>query len=89
MYEPSSQHADLMALTAYALRGVPTLEPGVTLEVRDPQLHKVEASKSWDGAGFPEVAGFHLLRVETPSTHMRINGHPVHATRGVQRASRR
>jgi len=87
----ADQHADLMALTVYALRGVPTLEAGTTLEVREPQLMRIEATRFWeaDGGGGgspPPVSGFHLMRVETPTTHLRINGHAVHtATRGTRR----
>ena len=90
----ADQNADLMALTAYALRGVPTLEPGTTLELREPQLLRVEVSKTWEGASAdhgsglaasPPIAGFHLLRIESPSAQMRINGHPVHAVRGGPR----
>jgi len=83
----ADQNADVLALTSYALRGLPLLEPGMTLEVREPQLLRIEATKAWDasgaagGGGGGEIAGFHLLRVETPSAQMRINGHPVHAVR--------
>ena len=83
----ADQNADLMALTAYALRGVPPLEPGTTLELREPQLLRVEVSKTWEGAS-PDhgaITGFHLLRIESPSAQMRINGHPVHAVRGGPR----
>ena len=77
------QAGDLVALTTYALRGLATLDAGTTLEVIDPQLLRVEVTKSWgdaaddaspahaDGNPTP-VVGFHLLRVETPSTQMRM-----------------
>ena len=73
----ADQNADLMALTLYGLRGLPPLEPGVTLELREPQLRRVEVAKTWEAAAPP--IGFHLLRLETPATHLRINGHPVQA----------
>ena len=80
---------DLMALTIYALRGVPTLEAGTTLEIRDPQLLQIEATKFWERApdGTPAAsAGYHLLRVENPGASLRINGHPVGAKRPASAA---
>lgn len=67
----------LMALSLYALRGVALLDPGTTLELRDPVLAKIEVAKTWeapsaDGDSPPPVAGYHLLRIETPSTQLRI-----------------
>ena len=62
----------LMALTVYAVRGLPNFEAGSTLEVHEPMLHRIEASASWE----PETpaAGFHLLHVEQPASQLRIDG---------------
>ena len=72
----------LMALTLYAVRGLPVLEAGATLEIREPFLVRIEASPFWQepasdaiatGAKAP-VAGYNLLRVERPTTQLRIDG---------------
>ena len=85
-------HESLMAMTIYEMRGVPPIGAGATLEVRDPMLVRVEASRSWEAsdgdAAAPapapppdadgrSVAGFHLLRVEKPHVQLRVNGHPI------------
>lgn len=65
----------LMALSVYGLRGVPMLEQGTTLELRDPSLMKVEAANIWEspsGDTPAAVAAYHLLRIETPASQMRI-----------------
>jgi len=70
----------LMAVALYALRGINALEAGTTLEIREPTLLKVEASKFWEDtpAGMqPPTAGYHLLRVEQPTTQLRIDGQAV------------
>lgn len=67
----------LMGLSLYSMRGVNTLDPGTTLELREPSLHRIAVTKSWetppDGAATP-LAGFHLLRIEQPATQLRVNG---------------
>ena len=72
-----------MAVTIYALRGVAPFEPGTTLELREPQLLRIEASKFWAKGvdGKPLTAGFHLLRIESPSTHLKVNGHGLQPVR--------
>jgi len=78
---------DLMAVTLYALRGIAPLETGTTLEIREPTLLKVEATKFWEpneGVSTP-TAGYHLLRVEQPTTQLRIDGQAV---RPMRRAAR-
>jgi hypothetical protein len=63
----------------------------MTWQVREPQLMRIEATRFWEAHGGgegspPPVSGFHLMRVETPTTHLRINGHAVHtASRGTRR----
>ena len=47
---------NLMALSLYALRGVPPLEAGTALEVREPHLMRVEASKFWERQGAAAAA---------------------------------
>ena len=84
---------NLMALSLYALRGVPPLEAGTSLEVREPQLMRVEASKFWErhgtdadatgAGGEPPVqqAGYHLMRVDHPTVQLRIDGQAVRPMR--------
>lgn len=75
--------AHVMALSVYQLQHAP-LEPGVTLEIKEPQLVRVEASRDWEGplgGGAPPVAGYHLLRVEVPATQMTIDGQPLRPIR--------
>ena len=76
---------DLMALTVYALRGVATLDAGTTLEITEPHLMKIEATRFWEATAAEGAshasAGFHLLRVEDPAATMRINGHPLRPSR--------
>jgi hypothetical protein len=64
------------------VRGLPVLEAGATLEIREPVLVRIEASPFWQepasdatatGAKAP-VAGYNLLRVERPTTQLRIDG---------------
>ena len=68
---------DVMALALYEMRGAPPLEAGTTLELREPTLAKVEASAFWEEGDAAAPAGFHLLRVERPHLHLRVNGHKV------------
>lgn len=79
----ADQQAHVMALSVYQL-SVGPLEPGTTLEVKDPQLVRIEAARDWeaplDGGEYP-VAGYHLLRVEVPSAQMRIDGQPLRPIR--------
>ena len=70
-------NGDLMALTLYEMRGVPPLEAGTTLELREPVLVKIEATQPWVAADVRATAGFHLLRVEHPLTQVRINGSAI------------
>jgi Flp pilus assembly protein TadD len=81
----ADQNADLMAVTIYALRGVAPFEPGTTLELKEPSLLRIEAAKTWaaspTGDGKAMTAGFHLLRIESPSTHLKVNGHGLQPVR--------
>ena len=57
--------------------------------MREPHLLRVEASKTWDApppaalppaaaaAHPPPAVGFHLLRVEQPTSQLRIDGKEV------------
>jgi tetratricopeptide (TPR) repeat protein len=82
---------ELMALTIYEMRGVPTLDHGTTLELRAPSLHRIEVTRSWQApadGNAPASCAFHLLRVESPSAQLRINGHAVRARAAAPRGAR-
>ena len=54
-------------------------------ELKEPSLLRIEAAKTWaaspTGDGKPMTAGFHLLRIESPSTHLKVNGHGLQPVR--------